>query len=173
MGSRSGCGCCGSQHHPISHRCSRARPARRCSSGGWSCGCTWCHTLGRCHTRSAAPASNIPMDAAGRWHRARAGFSLLGQPSLSRAERTSSLLWSVTACSGLFPVSEPKCDPGRYRSQRLPMAVPVICVLLPCQSSPGSESTLWGQLEADPILLSCSAPRAHSSSCRRRTCRAT
>lgn len=110
MGSRSGSGSCGSQRLPVSHRYSHAQPARRCSSGGWSCGCTWCHTLGRCHTRSAGPASSIPMDAAGHWHGAGASLSLLGQPSASRAKRTSSLLWSMTAHSGLFPVSELKCE---------------------------------------------------------------
>lgn len=39
------------------------------------------------------------------------------------------------------------------------MAVPGICVLLPCQSSPCSETTLGGQLEADPNspILQCSS----------------
>lgn len=37
---------------PHTARSSHAPYARRPSGGGWSCGCTWCLTQGRCPTRS-------------------------------------------------------------------------------------------------------------------------
>lgn len=50
---------------------------------------------------------------------------------------------------------------------------PALCAsVLPVLSSHRNRS-LGGRLEADPPLLSFSAPPAPSSSCRRRTCRAT
>lgn len=39
---------------PHTARSSRAPCARRPSAGGWSCGCTWCPTRGRCPTRSGS-----------------------------------------------------------------------------------------------------------------------
>ena len=39
---------------PHTARSSRAPCARRHSAGGWSCGCTWCPTRGRCPTRSGS-----------------------------------------------------------------------------------------------------------------------
>nr|KAF6445640.1 zinc finger and BTB domain containing 48 [Molossus molossus] len=39
---------------PHTARSSRAPCVRRPSAGGWSCGCTWCPTQGRCPTRSGS-----------------------------------------------------------------------------------------------------------------------
>lgn len=39
---------------PHTARSSRAPCVRRPSAGGWSCGCTWCPTRGRCPTRSGS-----------------------------------------------------------------------------------------------------------------------
>ena len=55
-----GRGCCHRQRPPLmpallaphTARSSHALCARRHSAEGWSCGCTWCLTQGRCPTRS-------------------------------------------------------------------------------------------------------------------------
>lgn len=55
--------CAEADAFPVPCRFSRAQSAKRYSRGGWSCGCTWCRTPGRCPIRSAAPASGIPLNS--------------------------------------------------------------------------------------------------------------
>lgn len=99
----------------------------------------------------------------GQQHRrAAAGMEGEGQPGSPRQRAgragpgSPSLSWPV------LPGGSSSCSREALRPE------PRLC----CWSSPCTEIG-WGALGADSPVLPCSAPPAPSSSCRRRTCRAT
>lgn len=160
---------------PHTARSSRAPCARRHSAGEWSCGCTWCPTRERCPTRSGSacpqgwrprggPRISIP-PVSPTLHVGRCW----GLPSLPAQ---GSCVFGQDFLTGGQPQPPPGCGLHTWSRSVSGWAPP----LGSRPSSPGVTRLLVA-LVASTVTgdrdLSCSAPPAPSSSCRRRTCRAT
>lgn len=168
---------------PHTARSSRAPCVRRPSAGGWSCGCTWCPTRGRCPTRSGSacpqgrgprgspripPPGCLPLAAS----RSPPSLPIQGPIPSGGATGPFGALVSFRRGQAQHP-----CGWGMGR-------LPSVCItqvkgppVSPAGSCPLSPQPRGGravvQAASVPAALSSSAPPAPSSSCRRRTCRAT
>lgn len=149
---------------PVSCRFSRVQSARRCSRGEWSCGCIWCHTRGRCPTRSAVPAFDVRM-AARHWHKRRGGEPFCFRaawPSPSGELSTPAPFPSLwRPAEGHSPSLNQNVLQGGTKARRFLQPYQGfmfrIRTALPCpvhcRSSPRAEIAVWGGWKL--TLLSC------------------
>lgn len=142
---------------PRTARSSHAPCARRPSAGGWSCGCTWCRTRGRCPTRSGS-----------RLRRASQGCG---------GEGAQAPVPCWPSCLSPCPPSMDSESVHRVTGQHLTSRLYSGLVpfhggqaLHPCGRP---HRVLLGLGLCGDLGSVCSAPPAPSSSCRRKTCRAT
>lgn len=172
---------------PHTARSSRALCARRPSAGGWSCECTRCPTQGRCPTRSglACPQGRGLRDSP-RTPPESPGCGMVPVPLPCQLSRSP--IWCPhTFKLGHRPFLGSCFFPWRAGLAPMSMALGALpgvsfapgqgaswCLRLGPASSPGGGqgSVGTGRLQGD-VGLFFSVPPAPSSSCRRRTCRAT